>query len=352
MPQRPFAGPDADVRALISAADVAFVNFEGPLTDRRAPSDTVAWVRGDPALAQDVAATGIVVASLANNHAADFGTDGLFDTIAALEGAGVRTVGAGTNLDQALMPSIVHANGLRVAFLGFACTLPNGCAAGDQRPGVAPIRVLSRFVIDPVVLEQNPGMGPYVETVASAEDVDQAASAIALANESADVVVVAIHWGVPDGWAPSYQSELASYQRPLGHRLIDAGADAVIGHHPHVLHGIEIYRGRPVFYSLGNFLFHSLVSGELVAARSYPPYDFTRLRSRLGGLARLTWTQPGAPDLIELGIVRLDEFGNPHPGSGADVAEAFERVRPLSAALRTRVARPEAGRSWFKVASA
>jgi hypothetical protein len=348
LPQRPFRAQAAGV-ALLADGDVAFGNVEGPLTDRRAPADTVAWVRADPALAAEIAAAGVAVATVANNHAADFGLDGLGDTIAGLRAAGVRVVGGGRDLGEALAPAVVAAGGLRLAFVGLAATLPNGCAAGEGRAGVAPVRVLSRFVVDPVVLEQNPGMAPYVETVARPEDVERACAAVAAARRQADVVVVGVHWGVPDGWLASFQSELADYQRPLGHALVDAGADAVIGHHPHVLHGIELRDGRPIAYSLGNFLFHTLVSGELVPARPYPPYDFTSLRNRLGGVLRLHWRRPGPPERVELAVVELDAAGDPAPAGAAAAAPAVARVNGLSERFGVAVAGGDA--VWREVAA-
>ena len=343
LPQRP---PGDPVGALLRAGDIAFVNLEGPLTDADAPADTVAWVRGERRLAAELRAAGVAVATLANNHAADFGTAGLLDTVAALGEAGVQVVGAGHDLEHALRPQVVSTDGPSIAFLGLASTLPNGCAAGERRPGIAPVRVVSRFVIDPVVLDQNPGMAPYVETLAREQDVAGACAAVAAAKQRADVVVVGIHWGVPVGWAPSFQSELADYQQPLAHALIDAGADAIVGHHPHVLHGIEVYDGRPIFYSLGNFLFHLLVSGELELTRPYPAYDFTSLRARLGGLARLHWSEPGPPERVELAIVQLDEAGDPEPATPEQAAAAVAQVNELSRRFGVRL---DGGGDWLRV---
>jgi poly-gamma-glutamate synthesis protein (capsule biosynthesis protein) len=101
--------------------------------------------------------------------------------------------------------------------------------------------------------------------------VARACEAVADTKRRADLVIVAIHWGVSFGWLPLNQSELCTYEQPLGRALIDAGADAVIGHHPHVLHGIETYCKRPIFYSVGNFLFHRHSSSR--GRGSYPPYD-------------------------------------------------------------------------------
>jgi len=268
------------------------------------------------------------------------GPTGLHDTLTALDAAGLPHVGAGLDLEASFEPAALDSRGLRVAFLGIACTLPGGFAAGPDRPGVAPIRIFSRLVIDAVSMDENPGMSPYVETVPMPGDVERAAEAVGRARSDADVVVVGIHWGVPNGWAAQTQDELATYQRPLGHALVDAGADAVIGHHPHALHGVELYRGRPIFYSLGNFLFHSLLAADPQLSRSYPPYRWTSLRSEVnhhGGVAKLTWSAAGEPVQVELRPVWLDEAGEPCLPDEHQARFAVEHVARLSSGLGASV---------------
>ncbi|MGH3328241.1 MAG: CapA family protein [Streptomycetales bacterium] len=280
----------ADVAEVFRGGDAAFVNLELPLTRSRAAADKMIRFRADPDRAADLAAAHITVATVANNHAFDYGPQGLSDTLAALRAHGVRAVGAGDDLDAALAPCFVDAGGVRMALLGITSTLPNGCGAGVDRPGVAPVRVLSRFVVDPVTIDEDPGISPLVETTAVGEDVRAVTRAVERAKRHADAVVVACHWGVPYGWVAQYQGELATYQQPLGRALIDAGADAVIGHHPHVLHGVEMHRGRPIFYSVGNLLFHAFPRGAV--GRSEPLYSLASLHgeiNRYGAIARLHW---------------------------------------------------------------
>lgn len=343
-PQRPFVRAGRPVWQLLRDADVAFTNLETTLTEREGGTEKLVTLRADPGLATEVAEGGIDVCTLANNHAMDYGEGGIEDTLAALDKAGVGRVGAGRDLAEAESPLVLDHGGLRVACLGFACTLPNGCGAGTGRAGLAPIRVLSRFVIDPVSIDENPGIAPFVETVVMPGDDERAAQAVRSARAQADAVVVALHWGVPNGWVTEAQGELATYQRPLARTLVEAGADAVVGHHPHVLHGIEVIEGRPVFYSLGNFLFHTLLEGEPKLGRPYPPYSWRSLRgdvNHLGGVAGLRWTEPGSPDLVELLPVSLDERGDPELATGRAAEQAMERVERLSSELGTRFRRSE-----------
>jgi len=309
-----------------------FANLEEALTDGGERADKLVCLKGSPALAAELKRSGVSVVTLANNHCMDFGTSGLRATIAALARAGVPAVGAGEDLAASLRPATLDAGGLRVAFVGLSCTMAD-TGAGVSRPGIAPVRVLTRFLVDHVLLQETPGVSPYVETVPMPGDTERAAAAVAAAKRSADLVIVGIHWGVPIGWVAANQDELATYQQPLGRALIDAGADAVIGHHPHVLHGVEVYRGRPIYYSLGNFLFHSLAA-EPVRDRTYPPYSWRTLRgepNRYGGLARVHWDDPGrGPDTIELVPVWLDDVGEPGPADAARALAAIGRVAELS----------------------
>lgn len=137
------------------------------------------------------------------------------------DAAGLPHVGAGLDLEASFEPAVLDARGLRVAFLGIACTLPGGFAAGPGRPGVAPIRIFSRLVIDAVSMDENPGMSPYVETVPMPGDVERAAEAVCRVRSEADLVVVGIHLGraqrlgVPD---PGRAGDLPAPARPRPRR--------------------------------------------------------------------------------------------------------------------------------------
>ena len=338
--------PTSDILALFAEADHAFVNLEMVLTDGGDPADILVRLRGDPALAAELKRASIDVVTLANNHAFDFGLPGMRDTIAALDDAGVPHVGTGEDAANGLRPVTFDTGEFRVAFMGLASALAPAAAAGERRPGIAPVRAFTKYVVDHTTIQETPGVAPFVETTAVSEDVERACNAVAAARRRADIVVVGIHWGVPIGWAAAHQGELATYQQPLGRALVDAGADAIFGHHPHTLHGVEIYKDRPIFYSLGNFLFHALAQ-KIDVARRYPPYVWDTVTgefARTGGLARLTWTGQGAPSTIELVPIWLNESGEPTPANESRARGAIDSVAALSEKFATVVTsedRPE-----------
>lgn len=321
-----FIGPETPrktVYGLMAAADHCFLNLEMPLTLSNQDTDKTICLKAPPSLAGDLRGLGVNVVNLANNHAMDYGIAGLADTLAALDAAGLDHVGAGMTLADSVRPLVKTAKGKRVAFIGFTTTLPNGSGAGRRRPGVAPIRVLTRYLIDPVAIQETPGMSPFAETFVFAEDKEAALGIVRAAAAENDVVIVGIHWGVPLGWVAASQDELADYQRPLGRELIEAGASAVIGHHPHYLQGVEFHEGRPIFYSLGNFTVHNVIPDGPGEHRSYPPYSFETLQSkltRIGAIARLEWEEPGAPSVCELVPIYLNSDGEGELAD-ADIAE-------------------------------
>lgn len=277
MLQHPIA--ENPLHAILRGADVGFANLEVPLSSHGEPADKPITFRSDPDLVSELSHLGLDVVSFANNHSLDYGIPALLDTIAAVEEAGVAVVGAGSNLDQAMTARMINGGNVRMAFLAFCSTLPVGWPATAARPGVAPIRIQASILADAPILEEQPGTSPYIRTEAVTEDVERARAAIMQVRRSADAVIVSIHWGVPPGWAAPFQGALTDYQQPLGHALVDAGADLVLGHHPHTLHGIEIYRGKFIAYSLGHFVFHSLAEGKpLVLQRPGPPYRLQHIR--------------------------------------------------------------------------
>jgi poly-gamma-glutamate capsule biosynthesis protein CapA/YwtB (metallophosphatase superfamily) len=210
---------------LLREADIAFGNLECAISERGTPFPKQYNFRGTPAaLAGLRRHAGIDVLNLANNHVGDFGTDALVDTVRGVERLGIRAVGAGPGLGRALRPQVVERLGLRIAFVGFSNILPLEFAAGPGRPGVA---------------WATPGVvGKTVRT----------------ARQRADVVVATFHWGIEK--APYETAE----QAELARIAADAGAQLVIGAHPHVLQPVRRAGAALVAYSLGNFVFGALSS--------------------------------------------------------------------------------------------
>ena len=246
----------AAVTKALRSADIAFGNLETPVSEGGTPIDKWINMRMPPALLADVVDMGFDIVTLANNHMWDFGELAFSDTTRHLREHALPYVGAGTNLDEAWRAEIIARGQFNIAFLGATSTLGPGSAAAVGRPGVAPIRVAEAYHLDPLASLEQPGSAPYVFTRAWREDLERAVSAVAAAKAGADFVVLALHWGVPPFWRSRFQDGLADYQIEVGHALIEAGADVIVGHHPHSLQAVELYQGKPIFYSLGNFVFH------------------------------------------------------------------------------------------------
>lgn len=267
--------------AYLRWADICFMNCEMPLTRSGSRVEKTFNLRSDPEIVHDLAALGVHVVSLANNHMLDYGYDGLHETLQTVDSSGIARVGAGRSLDEALRPHYRTVSGKCFAFLGVAVTLPPGFAAGVDRPGIAPIRVSFSFDVDTNLMAEQPGTAPIVRTCAVQADVDRVSAAITGAKREADHVIVAVHWGTTRRRVTPYQGMIAEYQSPLGRAFIDAGADIVLGNHSHNLHGVEVYRGKPIFYSLGNFIFqrpHDYMEPESVIVLAEFGDDSLRVR--------------------------------------------------------------------------
>jgi poly-gamma-glutamate synthesis protein (capsule biosynthesis protein) len=298
-------------------------NLEVPLSRRGQPVPKTVNLRADPAVIEDVLALGVNAVTLANNHLMDHGPDAMFDTLAVCERAGLAHCGAGADLDAALTPVWLETDGRRISLLSVSCTLPIESDARVDRPGIAPLRVRSAFEAEINLQTEQPGTMPWVHSWAVEADRDRVCRTIAACREEgADAVVVAIHWGVPSYWLSPYQGLLAEYQRPLAHALIEAGADAICGHHPHQLHPIEVYRGKPILYSLGNFLFEG-------------PWTFgTMVMDSDSFIARLSLSDRMGCELVPL---RLNENGVPFHAGGAEGVAVLNTVRELSRPFGTEI---------------
>lgn len=216
--------PFANAAATLQAADIAAGNLETPITERGTPAENKTYVfRGKPEYLTGIKNAGFDVLTLANNHTLDQGWEGLSDTMNSLDDAKLKHMGSGTDAQEAFTPVIMEANGIRVAYIGVTNVVPDGTwKAGKNHPGVA-----------------------------DCYDTRPAVAAIQAAKKLADVVVVMVHWG------NERQQQPKQAQFDVGHAFIDAGADLVIGSHPHVLQGFEYYKGKWIAYSLGNFVFTS-----------------------------------------------------------------------------------------------
>lgn len=316
---------------VFEAADVAVANLESPCSDRGTRADKLIALRSPAAAARWVAEAGFHAVSLANNHAMDYGWEALADTLSGVREAGAVPFGAGEDLAAALAPGVVRAaSGVRVAFIGLCTALPLGSAAAPDRPGAAPLRALQAYAVDAALAEEQPGSAPYVQTWCVPEDVAAAQAVVRRARDQADVVIAVIHWGVPPAFLAPFQSPLADYQRPLAKALAEAGADAIVGHHAHVVHGAELIGRTPVLYSLGNFAFHRLQAG-VGAERPSPPYNLGALRGDESRDSLAVVLRFGPRGFVEMEAhpARLDDGWEP----AAPEPEAAQRILRRFAAM-------------------
>lgn len=232
---------------LLQQFELVFGNCEGAYTDHPHFAPSAGWRVVSPTSSGiGLAKAGFDVMAMANNHIIDAGHEGLIDTLNLLHSQGIKTVGAGVNLSEATAPAILEHRGTKVGFLGFASVYPAGYQARSSVPGLAPMRV-HYFIESSYGLD--PGVPPNVRSFPYPEDVELLKSLIADLRSKVDVVVVSHHWGQ---CRPNYMTE---YERCLAYASIEAGADVILGHHHHYLRGVEVYRGKPIFYGLGHFVF-------------------------------------------------------------------------------------------------
>ncbi|RXI98425.1 CapA family protein [Anaerobacillus alkaliphilus] len=219
--------PFVQVQDELQQVDYAIVNLETAVTNRGTPYEKQFNFRTGLNSLLALKEAGFDMVSLANNHTMDYGEEGLLDTIKYVKEAGLDYVGAGKNSEEAYQAYYLELKGKKIAILGFSRVLPTGTwYATASKPGIA-----SGYQVDRMVR--------IVENV----------------KHEVDYLFVFMHWGIERQHIPE------PYQFKDARALIDAGADGVIGAHPHVLQGLDYYNGKPIAYSLGNFLFPDYVSG-------------------------------------------------------------------------------------------
>lgn len=242
-PNYPWVG----TKEILDSANILVGNLEVPLSRRGKPYTEKTWIlRADPLTAQALVTAGFDVVTLANNHIMDYGPLALEDTINTLKSINLLYTGAGMNLNEARRAAFIRTtDGTTFAFLAYSLTFPDLFWATASRPGTA-----------------HGGPDNFIPDIKKAK-------------EFADFVVVSFHWS----------SEMLNYAKPYqksyAKQCIDAGATIVLGHHPHVLQGLEVYKGGLIAYSLGNFAFGSLsnkVKDSIILAIDYDKYGLTQAR--------------------------------------------------------------------------
>ena len=253
----------AATRDVLAAADITFGQLETSFASKgvRLPQARHA-VRARPEGAAALGRAGFDVVSMAGNHVLDWGSDAFFETKANLEAAGVKVAGAGKDIAEARLPAaFTLADGTRVAILAYSSILPQAYWADERRPGCAPMRA---FTVYEQIEHDQPGTPARVHTYPHREDLAAMEADIRAAKQSADVVIVSHHWGVH-----FVRAVIADYQRDVARAAIAAGADAIIGGHAHILKGVELIDGKPVFYSLCNFATDLRMDPAHAASKSF-----------------------------------------------------------------------------------
>jgi poly-gamma-glutamate synthesis protein (capsule biosynthesis protein) len=242
--------PFAEIGPLLKVPDVLFGNLEASFTDKPHPAPSGGVFLFPPAKNLDAfGRAGFNVLSMANNHIVDAGHAAMLENRARLRSQGVKTCGAGENLADARRPALVEVGGLRLAFLAYASVFPMGYEARSNVPGLTPMRAYDLW--RPALENYHvPGTPPRMETVPDQRDLEALNQDIANAREQADLVIASFHWG--DFMRPFH---LTDHEIRTARHCIDHGVDMVIGHHHHALRGMEWYRGKPIFYGLGHFVF-------------------------------------------------------------------------------------------------
>ena len=217
----------SDVAPIFDSCDISFANLETCISNRGVSEKKEGFgFRSSPDKLEVYGLAGIDIVSVANNHTRDFGMDALDDTFTYLDEYDIEYVGGGRNISEARQMKIIEANGYKVGFVAYNMIMHNETwYATDTRAGIA-------------------GLDYTNEEEILAE--------IAEYNEQCDILAVSVHWGI------EYLNEALGDQEILGRKFVDNGADIVIGHHPHVLEPVELYKGAPLFYSIGNVVFFKM----------------------------------------------------------------------------------------------
>lgn len=218
--------PFVRVSSTLRAADLTVGNLEHPVSARGKNQGSQYSLRAKPEAVEGLADAGFDIVSLANNHMWDWGTDALSDTLLYLDAEGIRHVGAGMNEKDANLPLTVEIFRNSIAFVAWTNLYPEGLEAKGDAPGISRFR--------------------ESEAVARVSDL----------SKTNDIVTVLIHFG------DEYKTSANDIQKRIARALVDAGADLVIGHHPHVVQEVERYRDGWIAYSLGNFVFDQGFSEE------------------------------------------------------------------------------------------
>ncbi|PKM91305.1 hypothetical protein CVU82_01760 [Candidatus Falkowbacteria bacterium HGW-Falkowbacteria-1] len=259
--------PFLEIKDYLKNSDLVFANLETPITEGREISDFEMVFRSNPGTEQALKDAGFSIMSLANNHTPNFGERGLLDTFACLDRVNIVYSGAGKNNEEADAPVYIERKGIRFAFLSYNDfdVVPAYYEASENRAGTAFMRIEK--------MNEN----------------------VKKAKENSDFVIISMHSGT------EYVDNPNNSQINFAHSAIDAGADMVIGHHPHVVQTVEEYKGKFIFYSLGNFVFDQSWSQDTTEALLVKIY-FTK-----NGISKISFLPVVSDNLVQVKVADREE---------------------------------------------
>lgn len=272
------------VSDVIADSDIKFGNLEGPVSTRGTPLDKCC-LHSIPEAVKSLSAIDFNIVSLANNHIFDYGYESFNDTCSILDENGIKWFGAGDNIKKATTPAIMEVNGLRVGFLGYSWNFIGSIDATPKTAGTAPLDKKSMI------------------------------KEVMNLTQQVDTLVVSLHWGYERERYP------LPYQRKMAHDIIDAGASLILGHHPHVLQGIEKYKNGIIVYSLGNFIFPDFQYKDFHLLQKEENKESIIFRCALSKKTVEQWSV--------IPIKSNDNF-QPVPQNGIDGKKILNRIRELS----------------------
>ena len=314
--------PFARVHDEFRAADIVFSNLECCLYEppNRHAVENEGFFASPEIGGKALRAAGIAVVGMANN--VNYGEAAITASLARLDELGIAHTGAGANVKAARTPAIVTRNGVRYGFLQRSSVYwPTNHEAGPDSTGIAVIRAHTAYQVpmhktQPEIPPMNrPGIPPIIVTWTDPDYLRRFAEDVTSLRAQADIVVASLHWGL--------HKEVFAYMRELAHAAIDAGADIVIGHGPHYSLPVEAYRGRPIFYGLGSFSFHTGHGG-----RKHGDWIGMMVRAAVAGKAIIG---------TSFQFVRHNDRNETVPCRLADEAAEFTDIRTRSESFGTKL---------------
>ena len=287
MAQHGTAYPFRSIAPAVNDADVVFGDLECPLSDSVRPPYSGMYFIAPEKTVQGLKMLGLDVVALANNHSTNFGRPAFTDTLQVLKDSGIQYAGGGNDYDEAHRPAIVEADGVRFAFLSYN-SITGSVDATRDIPGTAWVSILPYYPDDPVQIQK-------------------VRDDIAEARKRADVVVAAFHWSQEDVYFPSPS------MKDLTYAALGAGADMVIGSHPHTVQPVEFHDGKFIAYSLGNFIFDQM----------------QRDQTREGFFLKCTFTDKTLTR-VEMVPYKIYDYSQPRVMKGKSGQRILDRVLKIS----------------------